>query len=156
MTHYSLAHPAKSFTLRHNNTELLSVTPVATQRERVFQVFGSLVLDDLFDLGDHARDLKVPAEDDEPISRRFRLRGFVSSPGVQKMNRNSIYLFVNGRLIRDRLLLHAISAAYFNLMPPRLLSVRAAVSRLRRGGSRRERTSFEDDGSAIPPRLTGA
>jgi DNA mismatch repair protein MutL len=118
VTHYSLAHPSKSFALRHNNTELLSVTPVATQRERVFQVFGSQVLDDLFDLGDHARDLKVPVEDDEPISRRFRLRGFVSSPGVQKMNRNSIYLFVNGRLIRDRLLLHAISAAYFNLMPP--------------------------------------
>jgi DNA mismatch repair protein MutL len=122
VTHYSLAHPAKSFTLRHNGQELLSVTPVATQRERVFQVFGSQVLDDLFDLGDHARDLKVPVshqgDDDEPISRRFRLRGFVSSPSVQKMNRNSIYLFVNGRLIRDRLLLHAISAAYFNLMPP--------------------------------------
>ncbi len=118
VTHYSLAHPSKSFTLRHNNTELLSVTPVATLRERVFQVFGTQVLDDLFDLGDHARDLKVPVDEDEPISRHFRLRGFVSSPGVQKMNRNSIYLFVNGRLIRDRLLLHAISAAYFNLMPP--------------------------------------
>jgi DNA mismatch repair protein MutL len=118
VTHYSLAHPSKSFALRHNNTELLSVTPVATLRERVFQVFGTQVLEDLFDLGDHARDLKVPVEEDEPISRHFRLRGFVSSPGVQKMNRNSIYLFVNGRLIRDRLLLHAISAAYFNLMPP--------------------------------------
>jgi DNA mismatch repair protein MutL len=122
VTHYSLAHPSKSFALRHNSQELLSVTPVATQRERVFQVFGSQVLDDLFDLGDHARDLKVPishpGDDDEPISRCFRLRGFVSSPAVQKMNRNSIYLFVNGRLIRDRLLLHAISAAYFNLMPP--------------------------------------
>src|SRR5487761_2751440 len=114
VTHYSLAHPSKSFTLRHNNTELLAVTPVATLRERVFQVFGTQVLEDLFDLGDHARDLKVPVShpgDDEPFSRRFRLRGFVSSPGVQKMNRNSIYLFVNGRLIRDRLLLHAISAA---------------------------------------------
>jgi DNA mismatch repair protein MutL len=118
VTHYSLAHPSKSFTLRHNNQDLLSVTPVATLRERVFQVFGTQVLDDLFDLGDHARDLKVPVEDDEPVSHRFRLRGFVSSPAIQKMNRNSIYLFVNGRLIRDRLLLHAISAAYFNLMPP--------------------------------------
>jgi DNA mismatch repair protein MutL len=118
VTHYSLAHPSKSFTLRHNNVELLSVTPVATLRERVFQVFGTQVLDDLLDLGDHARDLKVPVDEDEPVSRRFRLRGFVSSPAVQKMNRNSIYLFVNGRLIRDRLLLHAISAAYFNLMPP--------------------------------------
>ena len=41
------------------------------------------------------------------LTRRFRLRGFVSGPQVQKLNRNSIYLFVNGRLIRDRLLLHA-------------------------------------------------
>ena len=119
MTHYSLAHPAKSFVLRHNNTELLSVTPVETLRERVFQVFGGQVMEDLVDLGERWRDLPMPPEPDEqPMLRRFRLRGFVSGPQVQKMNRNSIYLFVNGRLIRDKLLLHAINAAYHNLMPP--------------------------------------
>jgi DNA mismatch repair protein MutL len=119
VTHYSLAHPGKSFLLRHNNTELLSVTPVATLRERVFQVFGSRVLEDLLDLGERSRDLAMPPEPDEaPTMRRFRLRGFVSGPQVQKLNRNSIYLFVNGRLIRDRLLLHAIGSAYHNLMPP--------------------------------------
>ncbi len=48
----------------------------------------------------------------------FGLRGFVSAPQVQKLNRNSIFMFVNGRLIRDRLLMHALSAAYHNLMPP--------------------------------------
>ena len=37
---------------------------------------------------------------------------------MQKGNRNSIFIFVNGRLIRDRLLLHALSSAYHNLMPP--------------------------------------
>src|SRR6202142_3709184 len=47
----------------------------------------------------------------------FRLTGFVSRPQVQKGNRNSIYIFVNRRLIRDRLLLHALSSAYHNLMP---------------------------------------
>ncbi len=119
VTHYSLAHPGKTFLLRHNNAELLNVTPVATLRERVFQVFGSQILDDLVDLGDRNRDLNMPMEPDEPpLTRRFRLRGFVSGPQVQKLNRNSIYLFVNGRLIRDRLLLHAISSAYHNLMPP--------------------------------------
>jgi DNA mismatch repair protein MutL len=119
VTHYSLAHPAKSFVLHHNNVELLNVTPVSDLRERVFQVFGSQILEDLLDIGDHARDLPLPAEEgEEPMKRRFRLRGFVSGPQVQKMNRNSIYLFVNSRLIRDRLLLHAISAAYHNLMPP--------------------------------------
>ena len=121
-THYSLAHPAKSFLLRHNNTELLSVTPVATLRERVYQVFGSQILEDLLDLGERTRELSLPPEPDtapeEPRgSRHFRLRGFVSGPQVQKLNRNSIYLFVNGRLIRDKLLLHALSSAYHNLMP---------------------------------------
>jgi DNA mismatch repair protein MutL len=119
VTHYSLAHPSKSFVLRHNGVELLNVTPVGALRERVFQVFGSQILDDLLDLGDHGRDLPLPAEEgEEPMKRRFRLRGFVSGPQVQKLNRNSIYLFVNGRLIRDRLLLHALSSAYHNLMPP--------------------------------------
>jgi DNA mismatch repair protein MutL len=119
VTHYSLAHPGKSFLLRHNNAELLNATPVATLRERVFQVFGSQILEDLVNLGDLSRELAIPLEPDEaPMTRRFRLRGFVSGPQVQKMNRNSIFLFVNGRLIRDRLLLHALSAAYHNLMPP--------------------------------------
>jgi DNA mismatch repair protein MutL len=118
MTHYSLGHPSKSFLLRHNNTELLSVTPVPTMRERVYQVFGSQVMDDLVDLGEQGRDLKIPVEEGDAIERRFRLRGFISGPQVQKLNRNSIYLFVNGRLIRDRLLLHGISSAYYNLIPP--------------------------------------
>ena len=118
ITHYSLAHPGKSFLLRHNNAELLNVTPVATLRERVFQVFGSQILEDLLDLGDVTRELAIPLEPDEaPMTRRFRLSGLVSGPQVQKLNRNSIYLFVNRRLIRDRLLLHALSSAYHNLMP---------------------------------------
>ena len=119
MTHYSLAHSGKSFALRHNGSDLLDVTPVATLRERVYQVFGSQTLDDLVDLGDQDKAMPLPADEGEPTTaRRFRLRGFVSGPHVHKLNRNSIYLFVNGRLIRDRLLLHAISAAYYNIMPP--------------------------------------
>ncbi len=117
ITHYSLAHADKSFLLRHNNSDLLDVTPVATLRERVYQVFGSQILDELLDLGDQSRSFPLPVEDEQGGPRRFRLRGFVSGPQVQRLNRNSIYLFVNGRLIRDRLLLHALSAAYHNLMP---------------------------------------
>jgi DNA mismatch repair protein MutL len=117
VTHYSLAHPEKSFLLRHNNSELLNVTPVNLLRDRVFQVFGSQILEDLIDLGDRTKEFPLPTEEDVP-ARRFRLRGFVSGPQVQKMNRNALYLFVNGRMIKDRLLLHAISSAYHNLMPP--------------------------------------
>src|SRR5438445_2559202 len=134
VTHYSLAHPDKSFRLTSGASELLSVTPVATMKERVYQVFGSQILDELVEIGLRERDLFLPppsapvsqgiaiaeyrSEPDEPPVRRFRLTGFFSRPQVQKANRNSIYIFVNGRLIRDRLVLHALSSAYYNLMPP--------------------------------------
>jgi DNA mismatch repair protein MutL len=117
VTHYSLAHPQKFFQLRHGGNELLDVTPVETLRERVYQVFGNQTLEELIDLDFVERELEM-VEAEERSSRVFALRGFVSGPQVQKMNRNSIFLFVNGRLIRDRLLLHALSSAYHNLMPP--------------------------------------
>src|ERR1700689_105613 len=116
-THYSLAHPKKSFQLNHGTWQLLDVTPVETLQERVYQVFGNQTLEDLIDLDFVERELEV-VEADDRSTRVFALRGFVSGPQVQKMNRNSIFLFVNGRLIRDRLLLHALSSAYHNLMPP--------------------------------------
>jgi DNA mismatch repair protein MutL len=132
VTHYSLAHPEKTFRLSSGAGELLSVTPVSTLRERVFQVFGDQTLEELVDLGTREQRLELPPpyvppseaiaefrrEPEEPSSKTFRLTGFVSRPQVQKGNRNSIFIFVNQRLIRDRLLLHAISSAYYNLMPP--------------------------------------
>jgi DNA mismatch repair protein MutL len=132
VTHYSLAHPEKTFQLIGGASELLYVTPVATLAERVYQVFGGRTLEDLVEIGEREKDLFVApesappsqaiaeyrAEPDEPPTRRFRLTGFFSRPQVQKANRNSVFIFVNGRLIRDRLLLHALSSAYHNLMPP--------------------------------------
>jgi DNA mismatch repair protein MutL len=113
VTHYSLAHPDKSFQLTSGAAELLHVTPVATMKERVYQVFGSQVLEELVEIGLREKELLT---EDGPL-RTFRLTGFFSRPQVQKANRNSIYIFVNGRLIRDRLLLHALSSAYHNLIP---------------------------------------
>ena len=120
VTHYSLAHPDKAFELRQGASELLSVTCVPEMRDRVYQVFGAQVLEDLVDLGYNERTLTLGQLPDEETGgeRVFSLRGFVSRPQVQKSNRNSIYLFVNGRLIRDRLLMHGLSAAYHNLIPP--------------------------------------
>lgn len=116
VTHYSLAHPDKTFELWSGGANLLRATPVETLRERVFQVFGSQLLADLIELNE--REKLVQSDDPEEPPTRFAVRGFVSRPQVQKNNRNSIFIFVNGRLIRDRLILHALSAAYHNLMPP--------------------------------------
>jgi len=66
----------------------------------------------------------IPAETLEPQDfGEVRLHGFVSKPEIQKLNRNSIYIFVNGRLIRDRLIQHAITEAYRNILPPTVFPV---------------------------------
>jgi DNA mismatch repair protein MutL len=81
-------------------------------------VFGSQALEDLVEIGAREKELILPPDPEDAPSRVFRLNGFFSRPQVQKANRNSIFVFVNGRLIRDRLILHALGAAYHNLMPP--------------------------------------
>jgi len=129
MTHYSLGHVDKAFELNHERRDLLNVTPVASIRERAFQVFGSEVTADLIDLDGRTFELRLPPPyvppqiretepAPEPDVAQFVLEGLVSGPHVQKVNRNSVFLFVNGRLIRDKVLSHAVQAAYYNLTPP--------------------------------------
>ena len=59
-----------------------------------------------------------PADYQAPEPGWLRITGFASKPELEKLNRNSIYCFVNRRLVRDRLLMHAVSEAYRNILPP--------------------------------------
>jgi len=128
VTHYALAHPTKHFEL-HTSTQALVMAPaVADAGERLFQIFGRETFESLIPVAaeiDFARaGLPEPPpwkrdEDYEPPEPGFlRMSGFCSKPELQKLNRNSIYVFANGRLIRDRLVLHALTEAYRNIIPP--------------------------------------
>src|SRR6476659_431935 len=57
VTHYSLAHPGMTLQLTSGPTELLHVTPVGTMKERVYQVFGGQVLEELVEIGLRERKL---------------------------------------------------------------------------------------------------
>lgn len=128
VTHYALAHPDKHFELHSASHALLVTPPVSKPSERIFQIFGNATLDQLIPVAaerpfDRAGLPEPPPwkrdDDYEPPDPGFlRLSGFVSKPELQKLNRNSIYVFVNRRLIRDRLILHAVSEAYRNVIPP--------------------------------------
>ena len=128
VTHYALAHPTKHFELHSATQALLTAPAVANAGERLYQIFGRETFESMIPVAaemDFTRaGLPEPppwkrAEDYEPPEPGFvRLSGFVSKPELQKLNRNSIYIFVNGRLIRDRLILHAFTEAYRNIIPP--------------------------------------
>jgi DNA mismatch repair protein MutL len=128
VTHYALVHPTKHFEL-HSATQALLVAPaVANAADRLFQIFGketaSYMLPTTAELDFTRAGLPEPPPwkreaDYTPADPGYlRLTGFVSKPELQKLNRNSIYVFVNQRLIRDKLILHALSEAYRNILPP--------------------------------------
>lgn len=128
VTHYALAHPSRHFEL-HTATQALLIAPaVSTSADRLFQIFGretsSLMLPVAAELDFRRAGLPEPPpwrrdEDYEPADPGYlRVSGFVSKPELQKLNRNSIYVFVNHRLIRDRLVLHALTEAFRNIIPP--------------------------------------
>jgi DNA mismatch repair protein MutL len=128
VTHYALAHPEKHFELLSATHTVLSAPPVSRTAERIYQIFGKDTLAALLPVAAelplvHAGLPEPPPwkkDPDEPDRDpgSLRLSGFYSKPELQKLNRNSIYIFVNKRLIRDRLLLHAITEAYRNVIPP--------------------------------------
>ncbi len=129
VTHYALAHPEKHFELVSATNTILSAPPVGRTAERIYQIFGKETLAQLLPVAAEtaagarraARAAAVEAGPDRAgtaIPALLRLSGFYSKPELQKLNRNSIYIFVNKRLIRDRLLMHAITEAYRNVIPP--------------------------------------
>ncbi len=98
VTQYSIAHLDKHFYLEHDGKALLDLTPVSTLPERIYQHFGKKMLDHL-----------VPFKASHDW---LEIEGMASTPDYFKTNRNHQYLFANGRMVRDRVLGHAISAAY--------------------------------------------
>jgi DNA mismatch repair protein MutL len=104
-THYALAFPEIHFVLKSASFEILAAPATAGFRDRIFQVFGKDLLDQL-------------VEHQKSFGRSgVQVHLFTSRPHVQKYNRNSMFFFINRRLVRDKIILHAISEAYRNILP---------------------------------------
>jgi DNA mismatch repair protein MutL len=127
VTHYALAHPDRHFLLKTQSQEILNCSPVEKLADRVYQIFGRQALDELTEIPPTEAAVRSaisePPLEPEERAATLRVSGFTSRPEVQRSNRNGIYIFVNRRLVRDRLLLHAISEAYRNIVPPGVFPV---------------------------------
>ncbi|MFL6314902.1 MAG: DNA mismatch repair endonuclease MutL [Terriglobales bacterium] len=133
VTHYALAHPEKHFELHSATDAMLVAAPVRSHSDRIYQIFGRETLDQLVPLAATMKLERVGIPESPPWRRGedyqapvpgdIRLHGFISKPELQKLNRNSIYVFVNGRLIRDRMVQHAIIEGYRNILPPTVFPV---------------------------------
>ncbi len=103
VTHYALANPQLSFTLKNNSRESIRTTPAGDLRGRAYQLFGGEFIASL---------IEVRGESGE-----MRVRGFVSSPSATRTTRDSQYFFINGRYVRDKVIGKALSEAYRAMIP---------------------------------------
>ncbi|MBM4246454.1 MAG: DNA mismatch repair endonuclease MutL, partial [Deltaproteobacteria bacterium] len=99
----ALANPQVGFTCVNGGREVLRYPAVTRREERVRQVLGA----------ERARVL-VPAERSE---HGVRVHGFVSRAGQSFPQAKGVLTFVDGRLVRDRVLMRAVLGAYRALLP---------------------------------------
>ena len=99
----SLSHPAISFKLTHDGRVLHDLPKTESFKVRTEAILGR-------DVYDHLRELLF--EDKE-----IRISGFMSLPSISRGNADGIYLYVNGRFIKDRMIHRAVVEAYRHILP---------------------------------------
>jgi DNA mismatch repair protein MutL len=121
VTHYALANPDKQFVLTTPSQTIIDCPPAEKLADRVYQLFGRQVLDELVEIPTASAPFRAaitePALDPEEEKATLTISGYTSRPEVQRTNSSGIYIFVNKRLVRDKLILHAIHEAYRNIHP---------------------------------------
>ena len=92
-----LAFPEVRFSLTHGKRETFNYPPVKTLRERLFQVYGKSVLEQLMEID---------------YRETFHLYGYASRPPHGRSDRSRQIFFVNRRPVRDKILQAALNQAY--------------------------------------------
>ena len=93
-----LAHHNVGFTLHHEGRTVFNYPPVDTLQERIFQVNGKSVAENLIEIS-HTDGQK-------------RLFGYASRPPSGRKDRKKQLFFVNGRPVKDKILQAALNKTY--------------------------------------------
>jgi DNA mismatch repair protein MutL len=103
--HMALSHPAVAFKLLHNQKvvyQLASARDLDDQRRRLAQLCGK-------DFAHSLVEIDVASDD-------LRLQGWVALPTFNRSQADMQYFFVNQRVVRDKLINHAIRQAYHDVL----------------------------------------
>jgi DNA mismatch repair protein MutL len=96
VTQLALCYPEVGFTLTSSGRKVISVAPVTSLSDRLYQLYGD-------------------RQDLVQIDREFgglRLHGFIAALAEQGPVRGPQHVFVNRRIVKDRTIAHAILDAY--------------------------------------------
>ncbi|MBA5638981.1 DNA mismatch repair endonuclease MutL [Duganella sp. LX20W] len=97
----ALARPDVSFSLSHNGRTIdhWNVTEMAKRSAHI--------------LGDGFAEARLPIDE---AAGPLRLHGYAGLPTASKARADGQFFYVNGRFVRDKLLVHAVKAAYADVL----------------------------------------
>ncbi len=102
----AFSKPSVALTLRHNGKTCLQLPAVfseRTERARLTKLLGKAFVDDAV-LVDVTRE-------------KMRLHGWVSGPQYARSQQDKLWFYINHRMVRDKLVLHALRQAYAEVLP---------------------------------------
>jgi DNA mismatch repair protein MutL len=109
ITRMALVYSSVGFILKHNNRVVFNLPPTQEERSRIRAILGKEVATQL---------VRVEA------SNGFReVQGWTTVPTYIRGSSKGIYIYVNARYIRDKLIFHAVSEAYRRFIPARMYPV---------------------------------
>jgi DNA mismatch repair protein MutL len=103
ITQQALAWPNIHFIMNHNGRKAIETLPSEQLLYRIAELFG----------GDLTKELVRV----ELLEESYRLTGYISNPVFTRASRSAQYCFVNGRYVRDKVILHATQHGYSHLLP---------------------------------------
>ncbi len=98
VTTIALSRPDVGFRLIHNEKTVKNWTPVPDPFDRVAEILGKDARNELYPL----------AFGDESVS----LSGWIASPRITRSASKDIYVYVNSRFVKDRIIQHALFEGY--------------------------------------------
>jgi len=103
VTQKALAYPEISFSLKHNESEVMATLPAKSIKERFIQLYTEEMYNEFFEIKKQGRGIE--------------LYGFFSAGGFTRSTRSLQFIFVNRRAIKNTTVNHAVYSAYRDLIP---------------------------------------
>lgn len=97
----ALANHQIDFTFTHNG-RLQQRLPAKPMAQRIQSIFGDEFLQAAVSIDEHTNGI--------------RMSGYASLPAYSRSTRDTQYIYVNGRFIRDKLIMHALKQAYHDVL----------------------------------------
>ncbi len=101
----ALAHPEVAFTLNHNGRQVHGLRPATEEvewRRRLASLCGAAFME-------HAVPVQIE-------NGGLQLRGWLGLPTFSRSQADLQYFYVNGRMVRDRVVTHAVRQAYADVL----------------------------------------